>query len=107
MRGRFEGFMFILLTYDVAAKRTEKFRKLLARYLVHEQNSVFSGDLTEATLLRLHKELQRIMTAGDRLFQVESSNRHNVSVSLLKKSAGNGALDVVAHNHHKTDAMVL
>jgi CRISPR-associated protein Cas2 len=99
--------MFVLFTYDVAAKRTEKFRKLLSRYLVHEQNSVFGGDLTQATLLQLHKELQRIMCEHDRMFQVQSSNRHNVTVSILKKSGGNGVLEVIDHNHHKTDATVL
>jgi len=40
--------MFAMVTYDVPAKRTEVFRKLLSRYLTHEQNSVFMGRLSEA-----------------------------------------------------------
>ena len=37
--------MFVVVCYDVPAKRTEIFKKLLKEYLVHEQNSVFMGDL--------------------------------------------------------------
>ncbi len=40
--------MYVLMTYDVNAKRTEKFKKLLRKYLEHIQHSVFSGDLSEA-----------------------------------------------------------
>jgi CRISPR/Cas system-associated endoribonuclease Cas2 len=29
----------MLITYDVEARRTEKFRKLLVKYLTHEQYS--------------------------------------------------------------------
>jgi CRISPR-associated protein Cas2 len=39
--------MFVVVFYDVPAKRTELYRKLLVRYLPWIQNSVFSGDLTE------------------------------------------------------------
>ena len=99
--------MYVLITYDVEARRTARFRKILSRYLVHEQNSVFGGDLTEATLLKLHRDLASIAVEGDRIFEVRSENRHNVSVSLLHKSPGNAALAHVSHEHHKTNSMIL
>lgn len=99
--------MYVLLTYDVDARRTERFRKVLARYLVHEQNSVFGGDMTEATLLKLHRDLARIAVESDRIFEVRAENRHNVSVSLLRKAPGNGTLERVNHEHHRTDAVVV
>lgn len=99
--------MYILITYDVEARRTRHFHKVLSRYLVHEQDSVFGGDLTEATLLRLHRDLAKIATAADRIFQVAAENRHNVSVSLLRKSDGNATLENVNHDHHAADAVIL
>ena len=99
--------MYVLITYDVEARRTRHFHKLLSRYLVHEQNSVFGGNLTEATLLRLHRDLANIATGADRIFQVTTENRHNVLVALLRKSDGNAALEHVRHDHHTTDAVIL
>ncbi len=59
--------MYMLITYDVEAKRTEKFKKLLRKYLIHEQYSVFSGDITEAKAIELRRELSRLMIPGDRV----------------------------------------
>jgi CRISPR-associated protein Cas2 len=98
--------MYVLITYDVQARRTRHFHKALSRYLIHEQNSVFAGELTPATLLRLRQEISQIAHADDRIFEVISENRHNVTVALLKKSDGNGTLEKVAHNHHTDNAMI-
>ena len=98
--------MYTLITYDVEARRTRHFHKVLSRYLVHEQNSVFGGDLTEATLLCLHRDLAKIAVGTDRIFQVAAENRHNVSISLLRKSDGNAVLEKVNHDHHTSEAMV-
>jgi len=99
--------VYVLITYDVEAKRTRHFHKILSRYLLHEQNSVFGGDLTEATMLRLHRDLARMASGSDRIFQVVAPNRHNVAVSILRKSAGNHTLEVISHNHHSEDAIIL
>ncbi len=99
--------MYVLIAYDVEARRTPRFHKLLSRYLIQEQNSVFSGDLTAATLLRLHHDLGKLAIKGDRVFQVLAENRHNVSVSLLCKSDGNAVLQQQAHDHHRVGAVVL
>jgi CRISPR-associated protein Cas2 len=37
--------MFVLVAYDVDARRTAKYRRLLVKYLGHEQFSVFFGDI--------------------------------------------------------------
>ncbi|QTI82157.1 CRISPR-associated endonuclease Cas2 (plasmid) [Roseomonas marmotae] len=99
--------MYVLITYDVEARRTRRFHKLLSRYLVQEQNSVFGGEMTNATLLRLHRELAKIARDDDRVFQVIAENRHNVAVSLLCKSDTNATLRNVAHDHHIKNNMVL
>jgi CRISPR-associated protein Cas2 len=99
--------MYILIAYDVEAKRTRQYLKTLSRYLIHEQNSVFGGDMTEATLLKLHRDLATVASGSDRIFQVKAENRHNVSVSLLKKAEGNGVLERVDHDHHRKHSMVV
>ena len=53
--------MFVILVYDAGEKRVQKFLKICRKYLVHVQNSVFEGELTEATLRMLIEELKTIM----------------------------------------------
>lgn len=99
--------MYVLVAYDVCADRTEAFRKLLSRYLVHEQRSVFAGNLTASDLKRLRSELAAIAQPEDDVMEVVSKNRHNVEVSLLRKNAGNGILEAQPHMHHIYDTEVL
>lgn len=100
--------MFVLITYDVKATRTSIFRKLLRRYLHHEQYSVFTGDLTEAERIRLHRELSQTMIAGDRVTEVCAANRHNVQVAhLVKDDSGKGTVRVDQNENHKRDFGVL
>ena len=98
--------MYVLMTYDVQARRTRYYHRLLSRYLIHEQNSVFAGELTAASLLRLRQEIAQIAQGDHRIFEGTSENRHNVAVALLKKSDGNGGLEKVAHNHHAANAVI-
>ena len=49
--------MFIIVAYDVDAKRTEIFKKICQLYLIRVQNSVFEGELNEAQLMRLKSDL--------------------------------------------------
>jgi len=100
--------MYMLMTYDVAAKRTERFKKLLRRYLEHTQYSVFSGDLTEAQAIKLRSELSRLMIAGDRVVEITSANRHNVNVVHLEKNeSGKGEVKRQSSRSHKSDYEVL
>ena len=45
--------MFVIVTYDVNAKRDPKVMKTLRKYLTHEQHSVFEGLITPGRLKHL------------------------------------------------------
>ena len=100
--------MYMLVTYDVEAKRTEKFRKLLAKYLNHEQYSVFSGDITEAKAIELRRTLSRLMIPGDRVTEITAANRNNVAVvHLVKNESGKGEVQRLPDDSHRRDFTVL
>ena len=61
---RFSGldrFVFVVVTYDVAQERLNSVRRLLRRYLLWMQNSVFEGNLTEEELDLLILSLKRVI----------------------------------------------
>ena len=62
--------MFVVVCYDVPAKRTEIFKKLLKEYLVHEQNSVFMGDLSEAQVIRMVANISKKIGPQDRVLKL-------------------------------------
>ena len=100
--------MFMVMTYDVEARRTPKFKKLLGKYLTHEQYSVFTGDITDAKAIELRRELSRLMIPGDRLTEITAANRHNVNVvHLLKSETGKGEVMREEVNSHRKDFQVL
>ena len=45
--------MFVMVCYDVPSKRTEIYKKILKEFLMHEQASVFMGDLPESEIIKL------------------------------------------------------
>jgi CRISPR-associated protein Cas2 len=45
--------MYVILVYDMEAKRTGKMLKLCRKYLNWIQNSVFEGEITESKLKEL------------------------------------------------------
>ncbi len=53
--------LFVILTYDVNEKRVAKVLKKCRQYLNWVQNSVFEGDISEASLTKLKMELDRII----------------------------------------------
>jgi CRISPR-associated protein Cas2 len=76
--------MFLLVAYDVPAERTERYRKLLARYLPQLQYSVFAGDLTETVYRKLRQDIKKLYEDTDRLVFIETVNRRNIRVETLK-----------------------
>ena len=76
--------MFILVAYDVPAARTVIFHKVLARYLVRMQFSVFAGDLKDSEKNRLLQELKNIRRDQDRLMLITSQNRHNIDIEVIE-----------------------
>ncbi|MGI6711073.1 MAG: CRISPR-associated endonuclease Cas2 [Bacilli bacterium] len=52
--------MYVIISYDVEAKRCVKVMKILRRYLYHLQESVFEGNLTYKQLRDLKIELDNV-----------------------------------------------
>ena len=57
--------MHIIVTYDVEANRTEKFKKMCQIYLIRIQNSVFEGDIDEPQLMKLRDLLEKEIKEGE------------------------------------------
>lgn len=53
--------MFVILVYDIGEKRVGKVLKTTRKYLYHVQNSVFEGEISEANLKMLKKELLKLV----------------------------------------------
>ena len=53
--------MFVILVYNVQAKRVSKIRRIVKKYLSPVQESVFEGHLTESLINSLKYELQQII----------------------------------------------
>lgn len=62
--------MYVILTYDVNAKRVSKVMKICKKYLHHVQNSVFEGYITESKLARLKRELESKIDTGNDSIQM-------------------------------------
>lgn len=56
--------MFVILVYDVKAKRVGKVMKICKKYLSRIQNSVFEGEITDSNLCKLKLELSRVIDSN-------------------------------------------
>jgi CRISPR-associated protein Cas2 len=56
--------MYVILVYDMDAKRVGKMLKLCRKYLFWIQNSVFEGEITEVKLKELIIKAKDIMELG-------------------------------------------
>lgn len=100
--------MYVLMTYDVQAKRTEKFKKLMRKYLTHIQNSVFSGDLPESKLIELRRQVSQLLLPGENVTEVFAENKRNVNVThYVKHGSGKGEVNRIADNSHVMNYAVL
>ncbi|MCL6576737.1 CRISPR-associated endonuclease Cas2 [Kyrpidia sp.] len=77
--------MYVIACYDVPAKRTEKYRKLLARYLIGIQESVFVGDLTDTQFRALQRDTKMLYTDEDYIIWITTENRRNVRLEHWKE----------------------
>lgn len=57
--------MYLILVYDIKEERVGKVLKCCRRYLTWIQNSVFEGEITEAKLEKLKKELEDIINKNE------------------------------------------
>lgn len=53
--------MFVIMTYDVGVDRVSKVLKVGRKYLVHIQNSVLEGELSQAQYRALLSEVRRVI----------------------------------------------
>ena len=87
--------MFVILIYDVNVKRVSRVRKTAEKYLQPIQKSVFEGFLTDHTLTKLQKELEKIIDCdtdsvviykqlySDSLTKCRLGRRQNLEGSIL------------------------
>jgi len=57
--------MFIILVYDVNAKRTTKMLKLCREHLIWVQNSVFEGEISKSAYFDLTNRITGIIKEAD------------------------------------------
>jgi CRISPR-associated protein Cas2 len=57
--------VYVIAVYDVQADRTRLFLNYLRRFLVHVQNSVFEGEVTEGELERMRNDLDDLLEPGE------------------------------------------
>lgn len=84
--------MFVMVSYDVPAKRTDLYKKLLKEFLLHEQASVFMGDLPESEVIKMVAKISEKIEPEDRVLKLVCRNRHNVEVQRLSKDARGGPM---------------
>ena len=63
-----------MVSYDVPAKRTSLYKKLLKEFLVHEQASVFMGDLPESQVIKLVAKISERIGPEDRVLKLVCRN---------------------------------
>ena len=95
--------MFVIVCYDVPARKTNVYRKLLREFLVHEQASVFMGDLPESEVTRLDAKLSKTIDFRDRVMRLVCRNRHNIEVYKLSKEAMGGQMRCEKDGWHGKD----
>jgi len=78
--------MFVIITYDVGEKRVNKIRKILKKYLIWTQNSVFEGEITEGKLIKCLNEIYKIFKKeDDSLYIYRVLNNKNIKKDVVGK----------------------
>ncbi|WP_049934655.1 CRISPR-associated endonuclease Cas2 [Haloplanus natans] len=66
--------MYVIVVYDMEADRTHLMLKLCRRYLVHVQNSVLEGEISEGDLATLKGEIEDLLQEGESVMVYELSS---------------------------------
>ncbi|ELZ40745.1 CRISPR-associated protein Cas2 [Halorubrum californiense DSM 19288] len=66
--------MYVIVVYDMEADRTHLMLKLCRRYLVHVQNSVLEGEISEGDLATLKGEIEDLLQEGESVMIYELSS---------------------------------
>ncbi|MEE6209184.1 CRISPR-associated endonuclease Cas2 [Salarchaeum sp. III] len=80
---------YAIIVYDVQADRTQKFLHYLHRYLVHVQNSVFEGELTDGQLVEIEDTLQEMLEPDESVMIYRTAGESYLDRSVY----GNDPLD--------------
>lgn len=84
---------YLIVTYDIGEERVNKVRKLLKKYFMWVQNSVFEGDISEGRLEKCKRELLKVINAEeDSVYFYSLENRLNYRKTVLgieKEITGN------------------
>lgn len=75
---------YLIVTYDINEERVNKVRKVLKKYFMWVQNSVFEGDITEGKLGKCRLELQKVIKEEeDSIYFYSLENRLNYRKTVL------------------------
>jgi len=66
--------MYVIVVYDMEADRTHLMLKLCRRYLVHVQNSVLEGEISEGDLATLKGEIEDLLQEEESVMVYELSS---------------------------------
>lgn len=84
---------YLIVTYDIAEERVNRVRKILKKYFMWVQNSVFEGDITEGKLLKCKFELEKVIDKEvDSIYFYSLENRLNYRKTVMgveKEMTGN------------------
>jgi CRISPR-associated protein Cas2 len=84
---------YLIVTYDIGEDRVNKVRKLLKKYFMWVQNSVFEGDISEGRLEKCKRELLKVIDVEvDSIYFYSLENRLNYRKTVLgieKEMTGN------------------
>ena len=84
---------YLIITYDIGEDRVNKVRKILKKYFMWVQNSVFEGDITEGKLAKCKSELQKAINEDeDSIYFYSLENRLNyrkIVMGVEKELTGN------------------
>lgn len=57
--------MYVILAYDINAKRIPNINKYLKRYLNWRQNSLFEGELSQAQLVEIENKIMELIDVNE------------------------------------------
>jgi len=84
---------YLIVTYDISEERVNKVRKILKKYFMWVQNSVFEGEITEGKLVKCKLELEKVIDKEvDSVYFYSLENRLNYRKTVLgieKEMTGN------------------
>ncbi|MEW6618154.1 MAG: CRISPR-associated endonuclease Cas2 [bacterium] len=75
---------YLIVTYDIGEDRVNKIRKVLKKYFMWVQNSVFEGEISEGKLEQCRNELSKIIAKEkDSVYFYRLENKLNYRKTIL------------------------